>query len=174
MAKEREVERDELADILGVDVRTITNYIKKPDFPSRVRGNRRTFPVRRCVQWKIDHDVADAIASMAPPKPSHDAELRKMAADAELAEIKVQKARGEVVPVADAIKEVKQSYSRVRARFASIPGEYGPRLLNLTSIPEVTRQLREMIGSVMVELQTDGSAFTEEEDDEPDPAGKEE
>jgi hypothetical protein len=42
MASDRFVDRAEIAFLMGVDVRTITNYVKKhPDFPSRVRGSTR-------------------------------------------------------------------------------------------------------------------------------------
>lgn len=158
--------REEIADILGVDVRTITNYRKRhPDFPVKIDGKRVRFPIARCVTWKIDRAVADAIASMAPaaPKDLADAEKRRAIADAEFAEIRVQKLRAEVVLAEDAIREIQESYARVRARFVAVPGEYAPRFLNLTSIPQAVAQLRDLTSTVLSELQ---QVQVSDEDDE--------
>jgi phage terminase Nu1 subunit (DNA packaging protein) len=169
VAKEKFTEsREEIAEILGVEVRTITNWIKHhPDFPSRVDGKHRKFPIARCVTWKIDRAVADAIASMAPKAPADlaDAEKRRAIADAEFAEIRVQKLRGEVVLVEDARKEVEAAFARVRARFVAIPGEYAPRFLNLTSVPQAVSNLRDLTSTVLSELQQTQLA---DEDDTPD------
>lgn len=153
--------------MLGCEVRTITNYINQnSDFPSRVRGRKRDFPLRRCVQWKIDRVVADAITSMAPPPPTglFDAESRKAIADAELAELKVKKLRGEVVPVRVALQEIEKAYARVRGRFAAVPGEFASRMLHLESMPEATLKLRDLVATVLVELQQAGGAGDDDDD----------
>lgn len=165
MAKEKLVSREEIAEILGVDVRTITNYVRAhSDFPNRVDGKNRRFPVARCVAWKIDHDVASAIAAMAPPAPQTliDAEKRKAIADAELSELKVQQMRAEVVPIADSIREVERAFSAVRSRLMSVPGEYAPRFLNLTSMPAAVMQLRDLAATVIAELPAAVSLLEEE------------
>src|SRR4051812_19698122 len=118
MASDRFVDRAEIAFLMGVDVRTVTNYVKKhPEFPSRVRGSNRTYPVQRCLAWQRDRAVADAISSVAPAKPSgaYEAELRKAVADAEMAEVRLAKMRGELIPVDVASREVDRAFGRVRA-----------------------------------------------------------
>jgi hypothetical protein len=117
---------------------------RHPDFPSRVSGRDRTFPVRRCLQWQRDRIVADAIADVAPPAPSNivDAELRKAIADAELAELKVARMRGDLVAVQVAAKEIRDAFSRVRARLLSTPGEYAPQILHLEEMPKAVVKLR--------------------------------
>jgi phage terminase Nu1 subunit (DNA packaging protein) len=157
VAKEKYAEsREEIADILGVDVRTITNYRRRhPDFPVKVDGKRVRFPIARCVTWKIDRAVADAIAAMAPPAPKDlaGAETRRAIADAEFSEMRVQKLRRELVPVAEGAKEIAEAYARVRTRFVAVPGEYGPRFLNLSSLPQSVAQLRDLVSTVLSELQ---------------------
>lgn len=166
MAKEQFASREEIAEILGCDVRTITKYVKQnpKDFPSRVRGKTRDFPIRRCVTWKMDRAVAEAIASFAPPPPSGllDAEKRKAIADAEYAELRVQKIRREVVPVADQIREMERAYARVRGRLLAVPGEHASRFLNLDSVPKSVVQLREMVANVLSELQQAGQLEEDE------------
>jgi phage terminase Nu1 subunit (DNA packaging protein) len=168
VAKEKFADsREEIAEILGVDVRTITNYVRQhSDFPNRVDGKRRRFPIARCVAWKINHDVAAAIAAMAPPAPKDlaDAEKRRAIADAEFAEMRVMKMRGETVLAGDQVKEVAKAFSRVRARFVAVPGEYGPRFLNLSTLPESVAQLRDLVSTVLAELQ---QLPLDDEDDDP-------
>lgn len=169
MAKERHGSREEIAEILGCETRTITNYIKLyPDFPSRVRGKNRDFPIARCVAWKLDRMVADAISNFAPPAPSTliDAEKRKAIADAELAELKVQKLRGEVVPIAESIKLVERAFTAIRSRLMSVPGEYAPQFLNLDSMPAAVIKLRELSATVIAELPAAVALLDDELDEE--------
>lgn len=177
MAKEKFATREEIAEILGVDVRTITNYVRAhSDFPNRVDGKHRRFPVARCVAWKIDHDVASAIAAMAPPPPQTlvDAEKRKAIADAEISELKVMQMRAEVVPIADSIREVERAFTAVRSRVASVAGEYGPRFLNLSTIPEAVAKLRELAATIIAELPAAIALLDEEIETEPAESGGDE
>lgn len=173
MAADRFVDRNEIAFLLGVDPRTITNWVKKhPDFPSRVRGKDRSFPVQKCIAWKRDRDVAEAVASLAPPKPDgmYEAERRKAIADAELAETRLAKMRGELIPVDVASSEVDRAFSRVRARFLAAPGEYAPQLLNLAELSRTTAVLKDMVARVLDELQVGlGDTDGEEDDDDHGP-----
>lgn len=168
MAKEKFAEsREEIAEILGVDVRTITNYVRQhSEFPNRVDGKRRLFPIARCVAWKINHDVADAIAAMAPPAPTDEknANKRRAIAEAELAEIEVKKARGEVIEVAVALKEIERNNTRVASRLLSVVGEYTPQLVNLPTMVAAASKLRELTSAILVELQQTGSLVGDDED----------
>jgi hypothetical protein len=53
---------------------------------------------------------------------------------------------------------------RVRARFVAVPGEYGPRFLNLSTLPESVAQLRDLVSTVLAELQ---QLPLDDEDDDP-------
>jgi phage terminase Nu1 subunit (DNA packaging protein) len=174
MTAERYVTREEIAFLLGVEVRTITNYVRQhKDFPSRVRGRERDFPVRRCLEWHDDRVAADAIANFKPPAPSglEDAERRRAIAEAELAEIKVAKARGEVVSVALVAKEIRDTFGRVRASLLAKPGEYAPRVLHLETQADATLILRQLVDETIGELQvTAGSGALIDDDDDLPPA----
>ena len=120
MSSERYVEREEIAFLLEVTPRTVTNWVKAhKDFPSRVDGKARTFPVLKCLAWKRDRAVAEAMTSAGPTAPTdmEQATLRKAIADAELAEVKLARLRGELIPVDVAAREIERAFSRVRARF---------------------------------------------------------
>jgi len=171
MAKEREASREEIAEILGCTVRTITNYIRQhEDFPVRVRGNNRTFPIARCVAWKIRRDIADAIASMAPPAPTEakEANKRRAIAEAELAEIEVKKARAQIVDVPTALKEIVRNNTRIASRLLSVVGEYTPQMVNLPTMAAAAGKLREMTSTILSELQQTGNTVDDDADGDGD------
>jgi hypothetical protein len=166
MARERYASREEIADILGCDVRTITNYVKLySDFPNRVSGKNRDFPVARCVQWKIDRMVADAVASLAQPSPKgiSDAEERKAIAEAELAEGKVKKMRVETIDVVSALKEIQRNNERIAAAVLSVAGEFTPKILHLETMPAASRVIRELTTTILSELQQTGGLVDDED-----------
>lgn len=180
MAKERYVGREEIADILGVEPRTITNWVKNhPDFAAltRVRGTSRTFPVQKCRQWKEDRAVADALASFQPPAPDGlaEAERRRAIADAELAELKVAKFKSELVDAGVVGKEIARAFDRVAARLKATPGEFAPQIMQPLTMPEAVAVLRRLVTTSLAGLQhdfgiddedqgTDGSGETPTED----------
>lgn len=170
MSAERYVDREEIAFLLGFEPRTITNYVKRhPDFPSRVSGKTRSFPVQRCLTWQRDRLAADAAAEAAEPPPSDlaQAEQRKAMADAELAELKLAKLRGDVVAVQAAAKEIRDAFTRVRARLLSTPGEYASQILHLEELPKAVLVLRALVDTVLAELQANaGGPAIDDEDDE--------
>lgn len=177
MSADRYVDRKEIAFLLDVDVRTITNYVDNhADFPSRVNGKRRTFPAQRCIAWARERAVAAALAKATPPPPANEegsglaaAELRKAIADAELSELKAAKLRGDVVAVQAAAKEIRDAFTRVRSRLLSTPGEYAPQILHLEELPKAVLMLRNLIDTVLAELQAHAGG---EDDDEVDVEGE--
>jgi hypothetical protein len=165
------VTRVELAARLGVTERTITNWVRRhEDFPSKVRGQNREFPLGRCIQWYLQRMIADAIASMAPPASLNAAEAdsRKAIAEAELAEIKVAKARAEVVLVAKAVKDRRDDYGRIRAALLAKPGEYADQVLRLETVAQAMPVLRGMMDNVIAELQDVAGSGVDEDEEEPE------
>lgn len=171
MAADRYVSREEIAEELGVEERTITNWVKAPPanapgpFPCRVRGRNRTFPRRKCLAWYIEFKVAEGLARAAPAQPTDlvEAERRKAVADAELAELKVAQLRGDLVPVALFREEVSRPLQRVRARLMTVPGEFGPRFVGLSEVGQAVQRLRDLVDATLSELRETGAA--DDEDD---------
>ncbi|MDB4913737.1 MAG: Phage packaging protein Nu1 [Gemmatimonadetes bacterium] len=170
MAGERYVDRAEIAFLMEVDVRTITNWVRSSDFPSRVKGKERSFPVLKCLRWRTDRDVADAVTAIAPPPPDNlfEAEQRKAIADAEMAELRVAKFKSELVDSSVVAKEIDRAFNRVSARLKSTPGEFAPQLLQPLTMPEAVAILRRLVATTLTALQTD---FNTDERDDPESAG---
>jgi hypothetical protein len=129
--------------------------------------------VRRCLQWRQDRIVADALASMQPAAPTNqaNAEERKAIADAELAEIKVSKARSEVIAVQLVAKEFRDTFSRIRSAVLSKRGEYRSQFLNLESLAEADGVLARLCDDILSELQARTSSTELDDDDGPDSPG---
>lgn len=88
---DREVSRDFLAAVLGVDVRSIKNYVDD-GMPKVGRGR---FHLRGCIQWYAERlRLATAGSSDLDA-----ARQRKTLAEAEMAEIDLAERRNEVIPL---------------------------------------------------------------------------
>src|ERR1041385_9237793 len=87
----------QLAEYYGVDERTVTNWVNsKPPCPSRKEGGRRYFDSVQVAAWREAKVKARAAGEELDFEK---AKARKMAADAELAEMEVARTRGEQVSV---------------------------------------------------------------------------
>ena len=92
----------QLADFYGVETRTITNWINsEPPCPSWKEGSHRKFDTVKVAEWYAAQAVSRAVSNISrePPTDLSDAERRKAVADAMLAEIKVAKEEGSIIPV---------------------------------------------------------------------------
>lgn len=169
---DRFVSRAEIADRIGLSARQITNLVRSGKlsdgtvFPSRVNGRDRTFPVERCFEWYVRFKQEEALERAAGrPALSNiaDAELRKAIADAEIAELKVQRLRGEVAPIEQYRNEMRRVMTRVASRFRAMPGEYASKILEPLDMPRATNVLRDMVGEVLAELQVAARSTSVEE-----------
>jgi hypothetical protein len=80
--------------------------------------------------------------------------------------------RGDVVAVQAAAKEIRDAFGRVRARLLSTPGEYASQFLYIEQLPKAVLKLRELVDTVLAELQASagGTDALDEDDDSPDGA----
>jgi phage terminase Nu1 subunit (DNA packaging protein) len=160
--RDRHVSRAEIAERLNLTERRITELVKDGKladgtvFPSRVDGRDRKFPVQRCFEWYLRFKQEEAVeraAGRTTPANMAEAELRRAIADAELAELKLQRLRGEVVPLETYRNELRRVLSRVRGRFQAVPGEFAPRILEPLDMVKATSVLKDLVGTVLAELQ---------------------
>lgn len=118
------VGRAAIAERLGITEREITNLVRDhADFPSRLRGRRRTFPPARCLKWYIDFKQQEAVRR-AKPTATLDldvARAKKTMIDTDLAELELEAARGRLIP-----KEVHEQ------RVEELAGRLAGRLKNLS------------------------------------------
>lgn len=107
-------------------------------------------------------DVIAALGAGIKPKSFDDAKTRKMAADAELAELELQRQRGEIVPIKEVVATVSAEYAATRAKLLAIPTKLAPRIALETEeaacrallTREITEALNELIGAGPVRVPT--------------------
>ena len=107
-----------LAVEFGRDRRTVATAIREIQPMSR-KGKVELYRLT---------DVLPCLVAAPKPADLEDAKARKLAAEAELAEIELAKARAEVVVIAVAAKLVADEYAAVRAKLLSIPSKLAPML----------------------------------------------
>jgi phage terminase Nu1 subunit (DNA packaging protein) len=90
------------------------------------------------------------------------AQLRKVNAEAALAELKLARERGEVISVQDVEKAVAEVSANVRARLLGMPAKLAGLLVGLTK-PKVKAAIEQEVNQALAEL-TKTAADTEGED----------
>jgi phage terminase Nu1 subunit (DNA packaging protein) len=107
---EDDVSRDFLSRMLGVDVRSVKNFVDE-GMPKSERGR---FPLLGCVQWYLNRERESARAN----KGLNDLDLarqRKTSAEARIAELRLAETEGTLIPV-----ELHQH--RLRERLETVAG----------------------------------------------------
>jgi hypothetical protein len=108
-----------VAKLLDLTPRRVQQLVAEGYIPKPERGR---YPLVGAVQGYVKH-LREQIAS-APSSPEEKAvRLRKIAAEAELAELDLVRKRGRVADVGAIIEGVQGEYGIVRERLLSIPGK---------------------------------------------------
>lgn len=141
----------ELERVTGLSRQTLAELAREPDCPREKRGGRWVYPWPAWNEWRINRRV-DRAVERAKPENYDAAKTRKMAADAELAELELARERGHLITLVDATKIADDAFDRVRARLVSIPGKEAYRFVGLKAIPKAVTALRDVIDVVMAEL----------------------
>lgn len=106
--------------------------------------------------------LADVVAAMMPsgkPADLDEARARKTAAEAELAEIAVAKARREVVEIALVAKAVSDEYAATRAKLLALPSKLGPLVAIETNATACQDLIERGIVEALEELSADAAAI---------------
>jgi phage terminase Nu1 subunit (DNA packaging protein) len=148
----------ELADLFGVDTDSIGVWCGQ-GMPHRRASGMRKFEVAKCVQWRRSQDKRDTREGIAPDEGKQRA--RKLAAEAELAELKIRERKGELVSMVDAERQIERVVATIRGRILAIRGRWAPRVMGLATMAEATATLDALATDVM-------SALSESADEIPD------
>ena len=110
----------EAAAVLRITPQSLSAWTNRADAPCRKMGTRVWVRDPEFFRWREGELKRDAKES-ASPGDFDTAKTRKMAAEAELAEIEVAKARADVVLVADYESALARVLDRLAARLRSLP-----------------------------------------------------
>ena len=158
--QEKPVTRTALAALFGVDVRTVDNWLTV-GCPAVKRSGRTMYLLSEVIPWRRDQDRRE---TRSTPKIDEE-QARKMRADADLSELKVQQMRGELLPVADVERDMERLCAMVRARVLAVRGRWAPKIIRLETMAEATSALDALAADVLDALR-DGADDLEEPDAE--------
>lgn len=168
MAREEYVSRARLAELLGVAQYTITGWVKdRPDFPSRVRGRNRSFPIIRCIRWYVDWKVEERVgrAKKEDEPDQNKPAYRKALADADLAELKVARELRTLVPEQEFAEAFTESCERLRAAIRGMRSRHAATVLHITTKVDAIQRLgrieEELLGSIREQFEPELEGETE-------------
>ena len=144
---------NELAHFSGLSLRTLA-YIRRQEpnvLVFREKGKRVEYDIPACNTKLRARERAMAIKE-AEPKDLFEAELRKAAADARLAEIKVAREEGQLVTIEDSARLVEGLLSDLRAQLITLPQRVAPSLVGAKTVVEVQTRLDQAIAEMMTNM----------------------
>lgn len=137
----------ELCRQLGISEPTMSEY-RKAGAPFGADNRTTKAEFRR---WELATVRAQA-AARATPTSEDEARARKLAAEAEMAELKLARERGQVVTVTDAAAAYEARLVPVRAALMAVPGRWAPEVVGLGSTRDamqvMSRLVREVLGAL--------------------------
>ena len=134
-AKSLTISQTDLAWVFGVSTRTIQRWEEEGLRDARI-GKRATYALPVAVACRVDrerreNDVMDFTEARA----------RKMAAQAELTEIEVARARGEYIHIVEMERLLSEPLSRLRGGLLSLAAVIEPRLTEPLEIPQAVASI---------------------------------
>jgi phage terminase Nu1 subunit (DNA packaging protein) len=153
-----------LAEYYEVDRRTVTNWVNSdPPCPSWKEGNERKFDTAKVADWRERNAARRAAddARRESPADYEDAKARKMAADAELAELQLAKERGELIAVEDALAERVRVYGHLRAKLLNMPAKYAASTVGCRTIAESKIRWEDAVAEAMAVLSDSDDEYDE-------------
>lgn len=156
----REVTMTEAATLLGLTYERLRQFAhEEPDLPSVGRGRRRLFLWPALRKWRDAQLRKEGVHSVRPVSLD-EARQRKLAAEADLAEMERDERRGQLVPVALYRQEYEGACSRIRAALLNAPARYAPQLLEAlvewlpaAALRRAEPFLARVMGEIMAELE---------------------
>lgn len=127
------------------------------------RGKEWKFDNSEVTSWRIDRKVAEATGA----ERADDEELRrrKLAAETELSELELAKARGDVVGVSQIERNLASLFAEIRTNVRNIPDRVVSSLIGMTSEREFKEILLREIDLVLTAL-SESDVIIESDDEE--------
>lgn len=153
----------QVAKLLNVSHETIRTY-RKRGMPTRTVSGRPAFVAAEVLPWRIE-DVRREERERSSPDEAQE-RTRKLAAEASLAELRLARERGEVVPAAEVESEMERLCLNLRSRIVTMRGKWAPALLGLSTMAEATATLDRVADDLLRSLREGADDLEDEADAE--------
>ena len=153
-----QVNRAELAEILGVSLPTITSKVSK-GMPFEQRGGRGrewTFDTAAVFEWEKEQAIINATGDLSSVTDD-ELKRRKLAAETTLVELEGAKKRGDLIPREEIEKMLVNLVLDTKARLLLVPRRCAPLLTQLTSEQEIRDIIEEEQREALTDLSNMGA-----------------
>jgi len=125
---------EELADFLGTSLPTVDAYVRRgcPFATRGSKGKEWAFNSRDVVEW-LKADAVEREVGNADNPDIDAARLRKVLAEAQLAELELSKKRGRFVDIELVGQDVMAAFSLVRTNFLAFPHKLASQMPDLVA-----------------------------------------
>lgn len=153
----------QLADHYGVHRQTITSWVRRgmPAEAGGGVGKAYEFDSTKVAAWREQEAVRNAVGDV-DQADENELKRRKLAADTTVAEVEAAKARGEVVYIDDAVKEVTAAIYEVKAKLYASPARIAPQIVGETDETRIKDVIQSEFEQALYELQTRFSAVEDD------------
>jgi phage terminase Nu1 subunit (DNA packaging protein) len=138
----------ESAKLLGVSLRQLS-YMVQDGLPRKHSGKKVRYDWGQVCAWKESKSNGQ---QQTDDQKLSIQQARKYSVDAERAELKLRKERGDLVSVKDVTRALIQSNAIIRAKLLGIPTKLAPRLSGRHTTVEIKAILQTEIYEVLREL----------------------
>ncbi len=147
------VTQQQLAEVFSVTTRTIQRWGPEGLDEARVPGEA-TYDLTRAVAWRLE-----AVQATTDDE-YRQARGKRMAADAELKEIELAKARGSLIAIEDVEVLLRGSLEKVNLALRAAPSRLANKLVEMTgrSRKECQKIISEIVEGARVDLRSIGRA----------------
>lgn len=162
-----QVNRSKLAELFDVSLPTIDVWVRAncPVVQRGSRGVEWVFNTADVMTWRMRRAVAEATGEKVHDKDALD--LRKLAAQAERAELELLQAKGLVAPIREFERAMAKMCAEVRANVLNVPQRVVTQLIGCTDESEFKTKLRaELV--LALQAANDAEITLEDEEDEAD------
>lgn len=145
--------RQQVADTFGVTAKTVGAWIKEgcPTVSEGKSGKAWKLNSAEVHTWLVGRATKD---DGKKPATLEQTRQRKLAAEAELAEIELRRARAELVPLDEVIAVARSEYSLIRTRICSLPGKVAPKI-DPARAAEIQNTINDEVDEILAELTAD-------------------
>jgi phage terminase Nu1 subunit (DNA packaging protein) len=163
--KGKVVNREELAEIEGVSLNTITRWIRQgcPYLQKGRQGRPWKFNTMEVREWSIQKAREDATGSK--PMNEQELKLRKLSAETNRAELDLAEARQQVAPIEEFERARALENATIRANVMNVSSRVVPQLIGETD----ESRFKELLRAELIQaLETAAEAEIDLEDDDDD------
>lgn len=145
------ISRAEAKQRLGEMAESTFALLVRQGLPREGDGKAARYPWPEVWHWYFKREREKA-KDEARPKDRNEAEERLASAKAQLAELELEEARGNLARKADVVKAFTTIHERVRARLMALPGKAAPALVGMKRPVDVQVALEGYVEEVVGEL----------------------